>query len=50
MTTPAAVTKSIGLLVFAQLSWFLQRHLDGFILTGQILPVYQDSAVWTTSS
>jgi hypothetical protein len=50
MTTLATETKSIGLLSFAQLSWFLHRHLDSFILTGQILPIYQDSAIWTTSS
>jgi len=50
MTTPAAETKSIGLLAIAQLSWFLQRHLDSFILTRQILPVYRDSAIWTTLS
>ena len=28
MTTPAAVTKSMGLLADAPLSWFLHRHLD----------------------
>ena len=33
MTTPAAETKSIGLLADAQLSWFLHRHLDNFIMT-----------------
>jgi hypothetical protein len=33
MTIPAAETKSIGLLAFAQLSWFLHRHLDNFIVT-----------------
>jgi hypothetical protein len=33
MTTPAAETKSIGLLANAPLSWFLHRHLDNFILT-----------------
>jgi hypothetical protein len=33
MTTPAAETKSIGLPANAQLSWFLHRHLDNFILT-----------------
>ena len=41
MTTPAAETKSIGLLADAQLSWFLQRHIDSFIMTGQILPIYR---------
>ena len=33
LTTPAAVTKSIGLLADAQLSWFLHRHQDSFIVT-----------------
>jgi hypothetical protein len=32
-THPAAETESIGLLAYAQLSWFLQSHLDSFILT-----------------
>ena len=50
MTNPAAKTKSIGLLANAQLSWFLQRRLDSFTMTGQILPTYRDSAIWTTSS
>jgi len=50
MTTPAAVTKSIGLLAFAQLSWFLPHHLDSFTVIGQILPIYRDSVIWTTLS
>jgi hypothetical protein len=50
MTNPAAETKSIGLLADAQLSWFLQSHLDSFIVTGQILPIYRDSAVKTVPS
>ena len=50
MTTPAAETKSIGLLAYAQLSWFLQSHLDSFTVTGQILPIYRDSAVKTVPS
>jgi len=50
MTTPAAETKSIGLLADALLSWFLQRHLYSFIMTGKILPLYRDSVIWTTSS
>ena len=33
MTNPAAETKSRGLLANAPLSWFLQSHLDNFILT-----------------
>ena len=47
MTTPATVTKSIGLPAIAPLSWFLHRHLDSFIVTGQFLSVYRDSAIWT---
>ena len=50
MTNPDAETKSIGLLADAQLSWFLQYHLDSFIMTGQILPIYRDSLIWTTLS
>jgi len=50
MTTPAAETKSIGLLADAQLSWFLQRRLDSFIVTGQLRAVYRDSVIWTTLS
>ena len=33
VTNPATETKSIGLLADAQLSWFLHRHLDNFIMT-----------------
>ena len=33
VTIPAAETKSIGLPADAQLSWFLHRHLDNFIMT-----------------
>jgi hypothetical protein len=50
MTTPSIETKSIWLLADAQLSWFLQRNLDSFTVTGQIQPIYQDSAIWTASS
>ena len=50
MTTPTTETKSIGLLAFAQLSWFLQRRLDSFTMTGQLLPIYRDSAVKTDPS
>ena len=50
MTTPAAETKSIGLLADALLSWFLQHHLDSFIVTGQFLLIYRDLAVWTVPS
>jgi hypothetical protein len=49
MTIPAAETKSIGLLADAQLSWFLHHGLDSFIVTGQILLVYQDFATLTVS-
>ena len=48
VTTPAAETKSIGLPADAQLSWFLHRHLDSFIVTGQLRNVYRDSAIWIT--
>jgi hypothetical protein len=50
VTTPDTKTKSIGLLAIAPLSWFLHRHLDSFIMTGQILPIYRDSAIGTISS
>jgi hypothetical protein len=50
MTTAATETKSIGLLADALLSWFLQRHLDSFIMTGQLLPIYRDNVIWTPSS
>jgi len=55
VTNPAAKTKSIGLLANAPLSWFLLpiaigSHLDNFIMTGQILPIYPDSAVKTVPS
>jgi len=38
------------LLADAPLSWFLHRHLDNYIMTGQILPIYRDLAIWTTLS
>ena len=37
-TVPAAETKSIGLQADAQLSWFLLRHLDNFIMTPNARP------------
>ena len=37
-TYPAAKTQSIGLPAYAQLSWFLQSHLDSFILTRDSQP------------
>ena len=50
VTNPAAETKSIGLSADTMLSWFLQRHLDNYSMTWQILPVYQDYAIWTVPS
>jgi hypothetical protein len=50
MTTPAAETRSIGLLAFAPLSWFLHRHLDNLIMTWQIRTLYRDYAIWTVPS
>ena len=47
---PAAETKSIGLLAIAQLSWFLHRHLESVIATGQLAAIYRDSVIWTTLS
>jgi hypothetical protein len=49
-TNPATEIKSIGLPAFAQLSWFLQSHLDSYIMTGQILPIYRDTGVKTVPS
>jgi hypothetical protein len=49
VTNPAAETKSIGLLADALLSWFLHRHLDSFIMTGQLLLVYRDFTTLTVS-
>ena len=39
VTNPATVTMSMGLPAFPQLSWFLHRHFESFIMTGQILPI-----------
>ena len=39
MTNPATVTRSIGLLANAPLSWFLHRHLDNFIVTRKSCPL-----------
>jgi len=41
-TVPAAETKSIGLQADARVSWFLQRHLDNFIVTRQLSSIYRD--------
>jgi hypothetical protein len=49
-TDPAAETKSIGLQADTLLSWFLQFHLDYFIVTRQILPTYRDNVIWTVLS
>jgi hypothetical protein len=38
VTNPAAETKSIGLPADAQLSWFLHRHIDSFIVTDNSVP------------
>jgi hypothetical protein len=32
------------------LSWFLHRHQDSFIVTGQLAAVYRDSVILTTLS
>jgi hypothetical protein len=37
-THPAAETETIGLPADAKLSWFLQSHLDSFILTRDSQP------------
>ena len=44
MTNPAAVTMSIGLLADAQLSWFLHRHQDNYIVMRKLPSVYRDFA------
>jgi hypothetical protein len=41
---------SIGLLADAPLSWFLHRHLDNLIVTGQLAAIYRDFVIWTTLS
>jgi hypothetical protein len=41
---------SIGLLADALLSWFLQRHLDSFIVTRLLLPIYRDYFIKTVPS
>jgi hypothetical protein len=51
VTNPATVTKSIGLLAFALLSWFLHRHLDNFTVTRNLSPLsglsHLDKFAWT---
>jgi hypothetical protein len=49
-TVPAAETESIGLPAYAQLSWFLQSHLDSFIVKGQLRSIYRDSSIYQDSS
>ena len=41
-TVPTAETTSIGLAANAQVSWFLQTHLDNFIVTRQLSSTYRD--------
>jgi len=41
-TDPATETKSIGLPADARMSWFLQTHLDNFIVTRQLSSTYRD--------
>jgi hypothetical protein len=41
-TDPATETKSIGLAADVQESWFLQSHLDYFIVTRQLSFTYRD--------
>jgi len=41
-TVSAAETKSMGLAAYAQVSWFLQTHLDSFIVTRQFSSTYRD--------
>ena len=55
MTVPSPGTESIGLRADAHVSWFLQRHLDYFIVTqnSQTLPglctIWTDPAAGTKS-
>ena len=42
LTDPATKTMSIGLWAYAQVSWFLLRNLDSFIVTRQISSTYRD--------
>jgi hypothetical protein len=45
MTNPASITGTKTIL-----KWLLNRHLDSFIVTGQFLTVYRDSAILTSLS
>ena len=49
MTIPAAETKSIGLLAFAQLSWFLQAPLRQLYCDWTTPTFYRDFATLTVS-
>ena len=49
-TVPATKTKSIGLQADAQVVMVFARHLDNFIMTGQILPTYRDRVISTVLS
>jgi hypothetical protein len=46
VTNPATVTKVMGLLADAPLSWFLHRHLP-ISAPGAIRAVYRDTAIVT---
>jgi len=50
LTNSATETKSIGLQADARVVMVFARHLDSFIGTWQILPIYRDYAIWTASS
>ena len=50
LTTPATVTRSMGLLTFPPLSWFLHHRRDNFIIPWQILLTYRDTLIWTILS
>jgi len=50
VTNPATVTESMGLPALALLSWFLQSHLESFIVTWQIRFHYRDTLILTDLS
>jgi len=50
LTDTSTETKSIGLLADALVVMVFATSLTNFIATGQLLPIYLDSAVWTTLS
>jgi hypothetical protein len=49
-TVPGAETKSMGLQADARVVIVFARHLDNFIVTGQLAAVYRDSVIWTILS